>query len=183
MPRTRKPGPRQNRSDLPSAAASAVQPPRLATGQGYGERAASAELQSIAPMADRSTEAMLAAGSTGGAGPVAPAPPPGAPTNPLEEFIAAAQMAQPGGEGLFAGETARPDEPVTAGLDVGMGPGSDAVAPLATSGPDPSIVLWAQRMPALGLLVSMPGSSPQLRQFYRRLRSQLPPGYYENAET
>jgi hypothetical protein len=126
---------------------------------------------------------MLAAGGGAGGGAGGSSLPPGAPTNPLDEFVAAAQMAQPGGEGLLSGESARPDEPITAGLDVGMGPGSEAVAPLATVGTDPSVVLWAQRMPALGLLASMPGSSPQVRQFYRRLRSQLPPQYYEKTET
>lgn len=174
MPRTRQQPP----TDPAAATNSAVQPPRLATGQAYGARAAAAELQAVAPMGDNSTEAMMAEGAGPGAAMGAAA---GA--DPMAEFVAAAQMAQAGGQGLLAGETTRPDEPITAGLDVGMGPGSDSIPPLAATGHDPSVVLWAQRIPALALLAAQPGSSPQVRQFYRRLRSQLPPDYYANTET
>lgn len=182
MPRARKPGPRGNRSDLPSAAASATQPKRLPTGQGYGQRAAAEKALGAAPMPDRSTEAMLASG-TGSPSPGGGVGAPAAPDPMMAEFLAAAQAAQPPGEGLLTAPTTRPGEPITAGLDVGLGPGSDVLPPMAATGRDPSALLWAQQLPALALLASLPGSSPQVRQFYRRIRSQIPPQYYERTET
>lgn len=181
MPRKRKPGPRQNRTDLAPVAAPGGpgQGQRNFTGAPYGERAANAALQNVVPLADRSTDAMM----SGGGGGAAPAPAAAPAADPLSEFLAAAQGAEPPGDGLLTGASGRPGEPVTAGLDVGMGAGPEGLPPLATTGVDPSIVLWAGMLPALGVLASQPGSSPEIRQLYRRLRSQLPPDYHANTET
>jgi len=179
VPRNRKPGPRQNRTDLPPVAAPGgpTQPQRNFTGAAYGERARNAALQGAVALPDRSPEAMMSSG--GGA----PAPMEAQAQDPMAAFVAAAQAAQSPGQGLLTADSARPAEPVTAGLDVGTGPGSGSLPPLATTGQDPSIALWARWLPALGLLASSPGSSPQVRQYYRRLRSQLPADYYATTET
>lgn len=183
MPRKRKPGPRQNRTDLTPVAAPApggpAQGQRQFTGRPYGERAASIALQNVAPMPDRSAEAMM----SGAGGVASPSPAPATAEDPLSQFLAAAQSAESPGEGLMSAPSARPGEPVTAGLETGMGGGPDALPPLATTGTDPSVVLWAKMLPGLGVLASQPGSSPEVRQLYRRLRSQLPPDYYSTTET
>src|SRR5690606_38093457 len=101
----------------------------------------------------------------------------------LTAFVEAAQQVQPPPQGgLFAAPSSRPTEPVTAGLPVGPGPGPE-VLPAMPEGPDPSVVLWAQMLPALEILASRPGSSPEVRQLYRPIRPQLPPDYYERTET
>ncbi len=182
MPRKPKPGPRQNRSDLPPVAAPGgpAQAPTSYTGGEYGSRKANLEAQAVAPMADRSTEAMAATAAGAAPAPGAPGAPPG---GDLAAFVAAAQQAQPPGQGgLLAAPSARPGEPVTAGLSVGPGPGTESLA-MAPDGPDPSVVLWAPMLPALGVLASQPGSSPEVRQFYRRLRSMLPPDYHARTES
>lgn len=179
MPRKPRPGPRQNRSDLPPATAPGgpAQAPVSYTGGEYGSRKASLERQAVAPMADRSTAAMAAGGAGGGG--TAAAPPP----DELSAFLAAAQQAQPPGEGgLLAAPTARPGEPMSAGLSVGAGPGPE-VLPAIPQAPDPSVILWAPMLPALEVLASKPGSSPEVRQLYRRIRSQLPADYYTHTET
>lgn len=185
MPRKPKPGPRQNRGDLPpvTAPGGPAQAPTSYTGGEYGSRKANLDAQAAAPMADRSTEAMLAgaAGGAGGAG--AAAGPAGPPPDSLSAFLAAAQQVAPPDEGgLLAAPTARPDEPLSSGLSVGAGPGPEAL-PLMPEGPDPSVILWAPMLPALEVLASQPGSSPEVRQFYRRIRSQISPDYYTRTET
>lgn len=155
MPRgPRKPGPRENRSDLPA-------PGTLQNGRPYGARADTEAALSAVPMPSGGTED-LAATAAG-------------PSDPFSQFVAAAQGAQPPGQGLLSSPTDSPDEPVTAGLDIGAGPGPEALPQmLATQGPDPAIALWAGSLPALGLLASLPGSSPEVQQYYRRIRAQLP---------
>lgn len=183
MPRARKPGPRENRSDLPPTGTPGAQPVRLPTGQPYGQRAQAAAAQGSIPLPDRSTEAMLAGGGAAPAGDAA-AQGVASEDNPLAAFLAAAQAAPSPGEGLLSAPTTRQAEPLTAGMDIGAGPGSDAVAPVVGgTGPDPSIILWAQQLPALSVLAAQPGSSPQIRQWVRRIRSQLPPDYYQTTET
>lgn len=54
-----------------------------------------------------------------------PAPPPGAPLGP-----------DPGALGDLTGPTARPDEPITAGLGIGPGVGPEALKPRPTGNPD-----------------------------------------------
>lgn len=186
MPRVRRPGPRQNRTDLPSPGAGAAQPVRAMTGQDYGDRQRAQSAQRTVPLPDRSTAALAAATPTtdptsapqGGGGPGGAAPP----ADLLSQFLAAAQSAQSPGNGLLA-EPDDPNRPLTAGLDVGSGPGSEVLStPAAAGGPDPSVILWASALPALDVIASLPGSSPQVRQFYRRIRSQLPPDYYDRTE-
>lgn len=180
MPRKPKPGPRQNRTDLPPVAAPGgpTQAPRSATGQPYGSRKATLQSQAAVPLPDRSTDAMMSAAGAQGGGQGAGQDAAGL----LPAFLDAARDAPSPGEGLLAGPSRRPGEPVTAGLSVGAGPGPDVLPPVPGRGPDPSVVLWADWLPALGLLASRPGSSPQVRQFYRRIRSQIPADYYERTE-
>jgi len=61
--------------------------------------------------------------------------------------------------------SARPDEPVTAGLATGPGPGPEA---LGLSNAEPQRL--APYLPVLELAASLPGSSRTLRQFVRTLR-------------
>lgn len=180
MPRKPRPGPRRNRTDLPPVAAPGgpAQAPVSYTGGPYGSRKRNEEAQRVAPLPDRSTDTLVAAAeraqqAAGGRG--------GQPD--LAAFVEAAQQVQPPPQGgLFAAPSSRPAEPVTAGLPVGPGPGPEAL-PAMPEGPDPSVVLWAQMLPVLEILASRPGSSPEVRQLYRRIRSQLPPDYYERTET
>jgi hypothetical protein len=193
MPRKPQPGPRTNRSDLP--AASATQPVRVASGGRYGSRKASVAAQQAAPLPDRSTAAMLASATagpgtdlsnaTGGAGPgAAPGAVEGAPAmDELARYIAAAQAAEPPDSQGALAAPGNPNVPLTTGMDMGPGAGSDVLSPLTNAqGPDPAIVLWASALPAIEMLASRPDSSPQVRQFVRRLRSQLPPDYYSRTE-
>lgn len=72
--------------------------------------------------------------------------------------------------------TGNPNEPVTAGLP--MGAGTDQLSALDTdTGPDPDLIAFAEWLPMMEVLASRPGSSGQLRQLVRRVRSQLPAGY------
>lgn len=187
MPRKPRPGPRQNRTDLPAVASPGgpAQAPVSYTGGEYGSRQANVEAQRVAPMADRSADTMLAQAAASQNGAPAPAGDPATDPNSLAAFIASAQAAAPADEGgLLGAPTARPDEPITTGLPTGAGGGPEIVPPLAAAqGPDPSVLLWAPMLPALGVLAARPGSSPQVRQLYRRIRSQLPPDYYQQTET
>lgn len=116
MPRGKKPpgaapdprgGPRQgvqghsydNRSDLRGNARS--QPVQSAPGQGYGARAAQERAQQAVPLPSQ---------------PGPPAPQPGA-GGPFQPSISADQVPN------LTDPTRRPDEPVTAGLPFGPGPG------------------------------------------------------------
>ena len=182
MPRKPRPGPRSNRTDLASPGAGAAQPVRAMVGQEYGARQRAQSAQRTVPLPDRSTAALAAAtpdptsAPQGGGGPGG-----GAPSDLLSQFLAAAQSAESPGDGMFA-EPDDPNRPLTAGLDVGPGPGSEVLGTPSAQGPDPSVMLWAPMLPALEVLASRPGSSPQVRQFYRRIRSQLPPDFYDRAE-
>lgn len=164
MPRKRKPGPRENRSDLPA----------VAPGRPYGARAES--------------EAALAAVPTDGPGLPAPSQMPGGAGGggvPEEDmmggFLEAAQAMEPPGQGLLAGDPENPED-ITSGMDIGPGGGSEMLPDVAHQGPDPAIGLWRTSLPALGLIASMPGSSSETRQLYRRLRSQVPPDHHEQIE-
>lgn len=74
------------------------------TGGEYGERKASLDAQSQIPLPSTSTD--------------------------LQTALAAAQASAPP-EGSLAAPTARPNEPVTAGLPTGAGPGPSSLAPFA----------------------------------------------------
>ncbi len=110
-------GPRQgapgrayaNRSDL-------TQAPRAAPNQTYGTAAAQMASQQQIPLPK---QAPPPAPGTGGAAPQGgPAPAPGG--APMPNIA-------PGGLGGLADPTARPDEPLTAGLPTGPGPGPEAL--------------------------------------------------------
>lgn len=72
--------------------------------------------------------------------------------------------------------TARPNEPVQAGLSLGPGAGPDSIPSLAPNAPDPDIIQFAPYLPALELMTSLPGASSAVRNLVRRLRGAIPPG-------
>lgn len=159
MPRRQKPGGYSNRTDLQST-------PRTLTprDQGYGARK---KFESAA-----STPEARSAMGGGGAG--AGQPSPGG-----DLFAAALARLQQGGmggvgAGSLSAPTTRPGEPPTAGLPTGPGAGPEVVPDLLSRGPSPDVRLWQPYMPMLELLASRPDSSSELRQFYRRLRAQMP---------
>lgn len=68
----------------------------------------------------------------------------------------------------FGGPTARPNEPVTTGAPVGPGPGPEIL-----QGTDPNqrdIERLRPMLPALEVLASLPTTSPETRNFIRKLR-------------
>jgi hypothetical protein len=65
--------------------------------------------------------------------------------------------------------TTRPNEPVTAGLPVGPGPGPEALG--GALEPDTGLTDMLAYLPMLEFLASQPGSSAQTRQMVRRLRA------------
>lgn len=71
--------------------------------------------------------------------------------------------------------TQRPGEPVTSGLSLGPGPGPEAIPAIAPSGPDPDILQFAQYLPALELMTTLPNASSAVRNLVRRLRGATPP--------
>ena len=84
---------------------------------------------------------------------------------------AAAQAGQYGVTPLFA-PSERPNEPITAGVNVGPGPGSDA---LMMRQPDDSNFRAAiqEYMPVIAYIASLPNTSPETRRALRQLRDQL----------
>lgn len=157
MPRKRRPGPRQNRTDLPA--------PGVAPGRPYGARQAAEEALEAVPAAGINAPGGPAPGGAGG-------------EDVMAQFIEAARQAESPGQGLLGVE---PDNPadITSGITPGPGPGPEVLPTTLGDRPDPSVQLWQQQLPALDLLASMPGSSPEVRQFYRRIRSQLPADVFE----
>ncbi len=124
MPRTRKTQSGERAQNIQSVA-----------GQRYGEGVASAELQRQMPTPDLARAVRPVATSApvqGGAAP-APAAPAAPPPSPQEQWLAQLEAAKatPGGPGLLAMASQRPNEPVTAGLPVGPGAGPGALRPLS----------------------------------------------------
>lgn len=104
------------------------QAPVAAPGQAYGENQDQIQAQNVIPLPQR--DAVAAAAATPAQAPLGP--PPGAPVsggNPIEALLAAAQGTPPPAGGGLAAPSARPGEPVTAGLPVGPGPGPEALGP------------------------------------------------------
>ena len=130
----------------------AVQPPRAPTGLPQGEHQALVQSQQQQPMADAQGR--------------------------LSAAIAAANPQDPNSAPMGAGDallqpTARPDEPVTAGLPMGAGPGPEAMqAPAIPTTPDDYEL--ARYLPMLELLADRPNSTAQTRNFVRRMRGSLP---------
>ena len=153
MPRRKNPNPRPNRTDLTNA-------PQTLTPRNrpYGSRRRFEEAASTPESAAGLSGTHATAGSP-------------APTDQLAAALAALGNPQPVG---LANPSSRPDEPVTAGLSRGPGPGPEAIPGLVRQGPPPDVSLWVPYLPMLELLASRPDASTELRQFYRRLRSQMP---------
>ena len=96
---------------------------------------------------------------------------------PLEAFST-------GKPGLLKGPSKRPQEPATAGLAMGAGPGPEAVTPTPI---DISNRLAAQEMrymyPVLMRLATMPGATNQTKIMAQKMRASLPvkPEYMPRA--
>lgn len=117
-------------------------PVRVATGQTYGKAQQQIQAQQTVPMGPTPL-----AGFPQGGPPLPPLPPgqqpmPGAGGPPLggPPMVGPQQvppiappgqgpMIPAGGLGPYGGPTTRPNEPVTAGLSIGAGPGPEALAP------------------------------------------------------
>lgn len=123
------------------------QPVRTAPSKEYGSRVAQERAQQAMPVA---TPVAPAPGPTPNPGVRVPLPPPTPLSAPSE----------------------RPDEPVTAGIDMGAGPGRAA---LGLAPPvDPDLLAFASYLPTLELLASQPDSTVAMRNFVRRLRGAMP---------
>ncbi len=105
-----------NRTDL-------AQPKTAAPGQEYGQAAAQLRAQTVAPLPKQAPVPT----SGQAAPPAVPAPAGGAPTTP------------PGGLGGLADPSARPNEPLTAGLASGPGPGPEALGGVVAPPEDPTV--------------------------------------------
>ena len=103
----------------------------------------------------------------------APGSPPPGPAALAEAAFAAAQAAPDIGAGLLSGPSRRPNEPVTAGLSTGPGPGPEALG--LQDQTDPDLVALAPYLPALELMANGPGATVQSRNLVRRLRAIVPP--------
>lgn len=83
------------------------------------------------------------------------------------------QQQQPLGGDLLSQPTARPEEPLTAGMNLGAGPGPEAIPPvIAPADQDNSNM--ARYMPMLETLADQPGASNATRNLVRRMRGSLP---------
>ena len=119
-----------------------AQPQRIAPGGAYGERQDMAEFQTGAPMSASPT--MLGSGG-------------GAPAGPDMSQVTP-----------FGAPSERPDEPVTAGADVGPGPGSEALG-LGRQVQDDTAQL-ARYLPIIEKVANDSASSKSLRLFVQYLK-------------
>jgi hypothetical protein len=72
--------------------------------------------------------------------------------------------------------TQRPTEPVQSGLSIGPGVGPEAIPSIAPApGPDPDVLQFAQYLPALELMTTLPGASAAVTNLVRRLRGAVAP--------
>lgn len=114
-------------------------------GQGYGEAASQAAAQRAIPLAPTQTPATAPSGG-GGAGqslsPAQPSPP---------------QGPYPGELTPLTAPTQRPNEPVTAGLSVGPGPGPEANVGVGSAG-----MVHQNVANLLGALAQVPGATPDV---------------------
>lgn len=126
MPRTGRGGRRTGTPGTAYRERTDLQVPAMApTGQQYGQHAAQMAAQRAVPIARPSTDAVPARAAS----PAAPAP--------------AGPAVMPGQVVPLDAPTQRPGEPLTAGLDVGAGPGSAALGPLGMGGQDVATQLRA----------------------------------------
>lgn len=151
MPRTGKGGARAGavgtayaeRSDLNGAPA--PEPVAAAPGQPYGEASAQKAAQRAIPISAPATGVTPTGGAGGGAAPVSSLSQGQAPPGPLP------------GELLFDHPTMRPNEPITAGLDRGPGPGSEANIGVGSAGQ-----VHQQVGDLLNALTKVPGATPDV---------------------
>lgn len=99
-----------------------------------------------------------------------------APTAPAMSTRDAARAYDLPSQGSFARPTERPEEPLTAGLPFGPGPGPEAL--LRRPEQEPSLdaqdaEALRSRLPFIEFMASQPGASPSTRLIARRLRGQL----------
>jgi hypothetical protein len=95
-----------------------AQPIEAVEGQGYGQGVQQTQMQRSMPTPDNTAVSAPAART-------APAAPTAGGASTFEDLIAAAQGVGPGG--LLREPSQRPQEPVTAGLPIGPGPGPDVL--------------------------------------------------------
>jgi hypothetical protein len=156
MPRTGKGGPREgkigelygNRTDL-----NTTLPITTVPGQGYGEAAQQRAAQQAIPMASQPVPGATAR---------APAPAPVSDSVPatMSDQMPATPQAYPG-ELPFLHPTMHPDEPITAGIDSGPGPGSEVI----TGAPAPvanDLIMAARRPGASALLMDLANAAATL---------------------
>lgn len=125
-----------NRSDLRAAL-----PLNAPTGLPYGDHQKLIAAQQAVPMAPAPT-------------PAAPAPgPPAAATSPA----GGPGLPVPGAQGPLLRPTERPNEPVTAGLPTGPGPGPEALGPLSRPSGGSTVAGLLQT------LASSPNATPEVR--------------------
>lgn len=151
MVRARKPADATN----PSSPSNPLK--SVPTGRGYGEAQALQEQMAAVPMPAATSPTPAAAG----------------PARPGAVLDVASQFTPPR-VGL-GDPTARPGEPVTAGI--GEQFGSPAVAPP----PDPDVIAMAKFLPMLEMRASQPNASMAMRALVRKLRGALPPDFDFNA--
>lgn len=160
MPRPKKPGgPGMNRTDLQS----------VPTGRGYGART-DYEAAASTPAARAASAPPQVPGAGGGI------PPAGG------DLAAALQSFSNRAPVGLGSPTSRPGEPVTQGLPSGPGLGPEAVPGIIRQGPNPDVNLWRNYMPMLELMASRPEASSEMRQWYRRLRAQMPADPYSQPQ-
>jgi hypothetical protein len=142
--------PRRRRPRGATAGGSPAQGPAAATGQTYGARGAQMESQAQMPLADEQAS--------------------------FEQALSAAQGLSGQSVGML-GPSERPGEPVTAGMDVGAGPGSGGLAPIRQQLPPEEIANFSRWLPMMERQATNPTASASFRQLVRYLRSQLPPDF------
>lgn len=128
------------------------QPVRTGPSTQYGSAAASARDQNVIPLPDR-TSPPDASGSPG--------------QNSIPGQIALPPLVPPDAP------TQRPEEPITAGLSRGPGPGPEVLGPL-TDPATADLAALAPYLPGLQLMADRPTASIASRNFVRRLIGGIP---------
>lgn len=134
MPRkSRRPGVPggANRTDLVAAPRPGAAPsPAVPQGLPYGQHQQMEQLRAALPSPGSPASPAAPSGPGAASGVAAPGPP--APTGQARAEAAIAALTAQSGGGLLRGPSRRPNEPVTAGLSLGAGPGPEALgAPAA----------------------------------------------------
>lgn len=146
-----------NRSDLNRAPNPATASVVRIPGQQYGAQTAQVAAQQAAPMPG---------------GTPAPTAPPAAGPPPLGAGMADLPP--------LTGPTTAPDEPLTAGVDFGPGPGSEILGPkvdqitAATGNTYADLMRWKPWLPALVQLASQRGTPDATRAFVLKLTALMP---------